>query len=106
MGPLLSRKSDLVLGNVVLLYKQLIRSMILMPAPRVGPLSARTSGGCICCNSSVFVYTGAPLYVSSRHIHEDVRFPLFADHIRALTESVISANMGNSLGRKLGVFLR
>ena len=31
--------------------------------------------------------TGAPCYVSNRQIHEDLGVPLFADHIRALTES-------------------
>ena len=29
---------------------------------------------------------GAPWYVSNRQIHEDRGVPLFADHIRALTE--------------------
>ena len=28
-----------------------------------------------------------PWYVSNRQIHEDLGVPLFADHIRALTES-------------------
>jgi hypothetical protein len=31
--------------------------------------------------------TGAPWYVSNRQIHEDLSVPLFADHIRAMTES-------------------
>jgi len=31
--------------------------------------------------------TGAPWYVRNRQIHEDLGAPLFADHIRALTES-------------------
>ena len=31
--------------------------------------------------------TGDPWYVSNRQIHEDLGIPLFADHIRALTDS-------------------
>jgi len=31
--------------------------------------------------------TGAPWYVSNRQIHEDLGVPLFADQIRALTDS-------------------
>jgi len=31
--------------------------------------------------------TGAPWYVSTRQIHEDLGGPLFADHFRALTAS-------------------
>ena len=31
--------------------------------------------------------TGAPWYLDNRQIHEDLGVPLFADHIRALTES-------------------
>jgi len=34
--------------------------------------------------------TGTPRYVSNREIHEDLGFPLFADNIRALTESLDS----------------
>ena len=45
--------------------------------------------------------TGAPWYVSNRQIHEDLSVPLFADHIRALTESFDSklADAGNPLVR-------
>jgi len=32
---------------------------------------------------------GAPWYISNRQIHEDLGVSLFADHIRALTESFI-----------------
>ena len=31
--------------------------------------------------------TGAPWYVNNMQIHEDMGVPLFADHVRALTES-------------------
>jgi len=41
--------------------------------------------------------TVAPWYVTRRQIHEDLRVPLFADHIRALTSSFDSklADVGN-----------
>ena len=41
--------------------------------------------------------TGAPWYVSNRQIHEDLGDLLFANHIRALTESFDSklADVGN-----------
>jgi len=52
--------------------------------------------------------TGALLYLSNRQIHEDLGFPLFADHIRALTASFDSklADVGNPLLRQLGRYLR
>jgi hypothetical protein len=52
--------------------------------------------------------TGAPWYVSNRQIHEDLGVPLFADHIRALSASFDSklADVGNSLVRQLGRYLR
>jgi hypothetical protein len=51
--------------------------------------------------------TGAPWYVSNKQIHEDLRVPLFADHIRALTASFDSklADAGNPLERQLGRYL-
>jgi len=75
-----------------------------MPAPHVGPLPCPEAAVVAVQVSSPC--TGAPLYVSSRQIHEDLRFPLFANHIRALAEGFDLADMGNSLVRKLGVFLR
>ena len=41
--------------------------------------------------------TGAPWYVSNRQIREDLGVSLFANHIRALTESFDSklADVGN-----------
>ena len=41
--------------------------------------------------------TGAPWYVSNMQIHEELGLPLFANHIRALTESFDSklADVGN-----------
>jgi hypothetical protein len=47
--------------------------------------------------------TVAPYYVSNRQIHENLGFPLFADHIRALTASCDSklTDVGNPLLRQL-----
>ena len=47
-------------------------------------------------------------YVSNRLIHEDLGVPLFADHLRVLTESFDSklADVGNPLVRHLGRYLR
>ena len=39
-----------------------------------------------CYNPSVFASLVVPL-VRNRQIHDDLGVPLFADHIRALTES-------------------
>jgi hypothetical protein len=44
-----------------------------------------SSGGNRCYNPSVFALLLVPL-VHNRQIHEDLGVPLFADHIRALTE--------------------
>jgi len=46
-------------------------------------------------------------YVSNRQVHEDLGVPLFADHIRAVTERFDSklADVGNPLVRHLGRYL-
>jgi hypothetical protein len=105
LGPLLNRKSDLPIRNGVLLYKQLIcpmmdyacptwRSAARTHVPRLQVLQSK----CLC------LATRAPWYVSNRQIHEDLGVPLFADHIRALTESFGSrlADVGNPLAQQLG----
>jgi hypothetical protein len=45
--------------------------------------------------------------MNNRQIHEDLRVPLFADHIRALTDSFDSmlADAGNPLVRQLGRYV-
>jgi len=108
LGPLLNRKSDLSVRNGVLLYKQLIwplmdyachswMSAARSYARRLQVLQSK----CLCLAS------GAPWYVSNRQIHEDLGIPLFADHIRALTERFDSklADVGNPLARQLGRYL-
>jgi len=74
-----------------------------MRARSGGPLPAPMSGGYRCYNPSVFASLLVPHWnVSNRQIHEDLGVPLFADHIRALTESFDSklAGVGNSLVRR------
>jgi hypothetical protein len=109
LGPLLNRKSDLSFGSGVLLYKQLIRPMMDYACP-AWRSAARTKVRRLqvfhskCLRFS----TGTPRYVSSREIHEDLGVPLFADHIRALTESFDSelADVANPLVRQFGGYLR
>jgi len=109
LGPLLNRKSDLSVRNGVLLYKQLIRPMMDYACP-AWMSAARTHVRRL----KVFQFkclrlaTSAPWYVSNRQIHEDLGVPLFADHIRALTESFDSnlADVGNPLVQQLGRYLR
>jgi len=109
VGPFLNRKSDLSVRNGVLLYKQLIRPM-MDDADPVWRSAARTHVRRIQVLQSkcLRLANGAPWYVSNRQIHEDLGVPLFADHIRALTESFESmlADVGNPLVRQLGRYLR
>jgi hypothetical protein len=61
------------------------------------------------CKSKFFrLATGALWHVSNRQIHEDLSFPLFADHITALTASFASklADVGNPKVRQFGRYLR
>ena len=98
LGPLLNKKSDLSVRNVVLLYKQLIR-----PLMNYASLAWRSVARShvrrlqVLQSKCLRLATGAPWYVSNRQIHEDLGVPLFADHIRALTESFESrlADEGN-----------
>ena len=58
-----------------------------MRAPRGGPLPL-TSPEFTSVTIEVFrLATGATWYMSNRQVHEDLGVPLFADHIRVLTES-------------------
>ena len=51
--------------------------------------------------------TGAPWDLSNRQIHEDLGVPLFADHIRALTERFDSrlGDVENPLVQQLSRYL-
>ncbi len=86
--PLLNKKSDLSIRNGVLLYKQLIRPMMDYACP------AWRSAACthirrlqVLQFKCLRLVTRAPWYLSNRQIHEDLGVSLFADQIRALTES-------------------
>jgi hypothetical protein len=105
LSPLLNRRNGLSVGNGVLLYKQLIRPMMDYACPiwrsatrsHVRKLQVLQS-------KCLRIATNAPWYVGNRQIHEDVGIQLFADHIRALTESFDSnlAEAGNPLVRQIG----
>ena len=107
LGPLLNRKSDLSFRNGVLLYNQLIRHMMDYACPALRS-AARTHVRRLQVLKSkcIRLATGAPWYVSNRHIHEDLGVTLFADHIGALTASFDSklADAGNPLVRQLGMY--
>jgi hypothetical protein len=104
LGPLLNRNSDLSVRNGVLLYRQLIRRMVDYACP-AWRSAARTHVRRLHVLQSkcLRLATGAPWYVRNRQIHEDLGVPLFADHIRALTESFDSklADVGNPLVRQI-----
>jgi hypothetical protein len=106
-GPLLHR-SGLSIRNGVLLYKQLVRPMMDYGCP-VWRSAARSHVRKLQAIQSkcLRAATGAPWYISSRQIHEDLGVPFFADHIRTLTESFDSklAGAGNPLVRQLGRYL-
>ena len=88
LGPILKRKCDLSVRYGVLLYKQLILPMKDYACP-TWKSAARTHVRRLQVLQSkcIRLATVAPLYVSNRHIHEDLGAPLFADHIRALIVS-------------------
>ena len=89
LGPLLNRKIDLSARNGVLLYKQLIRPMMDYACP-AWRSAARSHGRRlqILQSKCLRIDTGAPWYVISRQIHNDLGFPLFVDHIRALLRAL------------------
>ena len=108
LGPILNRKHDLSIRNVVLLYKQLIRPMMDYACPACRSV-ARSHVRRLKVLQSKCLRLAAcdPWYVNNRQIHEDLGVPLFADHITALTESLDSkfAGVGSPLVRKIGRYL-
>ena len=109
LGPLLNRKSDPSVRNGVLLYKQHICPMMDYACP-AWRSAARTHVRRLQVVQSkcLRLATGAPWKVSNSQIHADLGVALFADHIKALTVSFDSklADVGNSLERQLGRYLR
>jgi hypothetical protein len=108
LGPIMNRKSDLSVRNGVLLYKQLIRSIMdyACPAWRSAARS-HVRRLQVLQSKCLRLGTGASWYVCNRQIHEDLGVPLFADHIRALTASFDSklADVENPLVRLIGRYL-
>jgi hypothetical protein len=109
LSSLLHRRSGLSIRNGVLLYKQLIRPMMDYASP------IWRSAACshlrklqVIQSKCLHIATGAPWYMSNVQIHEDLGVPLFAEHIRALTDSYGSklAGVGNPLVQQLGRYLR
>ena len=88
LGPLLHKRSGLSIQNGILLYRQLIRPMMDYGCP-IWRSTARSHVRKLQVIQSkcLQVATGANWYITSRHIHEDLGVPLFANHITALTES-------------------
>jgi len=108
LGPLLNRKIDLSVRNGVLLYKQLIRPMKDYACPTWRSAAhSHVRRLQVLQSKCLRPATGAPWYISNRQIHEDLGILLFANHIRAMTESFDSklACVGNPLVRKLGRYL-
>jgi hypothetical protein len=91
LGRLLNRNRGLSIRNGVLLYKQLIHPMMDYACP-IWRFAARSHVRKLQVKQSkcLRIAINAPWYVSNRQIHEDFGIPFFADHIRALTESVDS----------------
>ena len=86
LGPLLNIKSHLSVRNGILLFKQLICTMMDYACSALRS-TARTHFRRlqVLQTKCLRLATGVPWYVSNRQIHEDLGVPLFADHIRALT---------------------
>jgi hypothetical protein len=105
LGPLLNRKSDLSVRHGVLLYKQLIRPMMVYACPAwrsAARIHVRRLQ--VLKSKCLRLATGAPWNVKNRHIHDDLGVPLCAYHIRALTVTFDSklADKGNPLVWQLG----
>jgi hypothetical protein len=100
LGPHLKRKSDLSIRNGVLLYKQLICTMMDYACPAwksAARIHVRKLQ--VLQSKCLRLATGVPWFISNRQIHEDLGVPLFAEHIRALTANFDSklADVGNPL---------
>jgi hypothetical protein len=102
LGPLRNIRSGLAVRNVVLLYKQLICPMLDYALWRSAARS-HVRKLQVLQFKCFRIATDAPCYFGNRQIHDDLGIPLFADHIRALTESFDSklADAGNPVVRQL-----
>jgi hypothetical protein len=105
LGPLLNRRSGLSIRNGVLLYKQLIRSMMDYACP-IWRAAARShiKKLQVLQSKCLRIATNSPWYIGNKQIHDDLGVPYFSDHIRSLTERFDSklADVGNPLVGQLG----
>jgi hypothetical protein len=105
LGPLLNWRSGLSITNSVLLYKQLVRPMMVYACP-VWRAATRShiKKLQVLHSKSLRIATNAPWYIVNKQIHDDLGVPYFSDHIRSLTERFDSklADVGNPLIRQLG----
>ena len=102
-------RRHLSVRNGVLLYKQLIRSMMDYACPAWRSASrTHVRRLQVLKSKCLHLATFAPSYVCNRQKYEDLEVPLFADHLRALTENFDSklADVGNPLLRQLDRYLR
>jgi hypothetical protein len=108
LGCLLNRRSCLSIRNGFLLYKRLICPMMDYAFPIWRCASRSYVKQLQALQSKCFrIATGAPWYISSRQIPEDLGVPFFEEHTRALTENYDSklGGVGNRLFRQLGRYL-
>ena len=79
--------SGLSIRNGVLLYKQLIRPVLDYACP-IWRSAARyhIKKPQVLRSKCLRIATNAPWYIDSKQIHDDLRAPLFNDHIISLTD--------------------
>jgi hypothetical protein len=88
LGPLLNRRSGLSIRNAVLIYKQLIRPMMVY-ARLIWRFAARSHVRKLQLlePKSHRIAINAFWYVGNKQIHEDFEISYFADHVRILSQS-------------------
>ena len=87
LGPHLNRKSGNSIRNGVLLYKQLIHSMMDYACPvwrsathsHIRKLEVLQS-------KYLLIAANAPWYIGNKEIHDDLGVSFFTDHIRSLRD--------------------
>jgi hypothetical protein len=105
VGPLLNKNCYLSVRNGVLLYKQVVRTLMDYVCPAwTSAARAHVRRLQVLKSMRLRLVTGAPWILSNKQIYEDLCVPLLADHIRALIEGFDSklADAGNLLVRQLG----
>jgi hypothetical protein len=100
LGPVLNSRSGLSIRNGVLLFKELVRPMMDYACPiwRYAACSYIRKLQ-VLQSKCLRIAAGAPWYIRSRQIHEDLGVPFFDEHIRILTKSYNSklAGVGSPL---------